>query len=164
MASENTFDSWKVVFSWGKMRKSRFSQNPLNSRFWAVGFLIYTLSSANFKKIHLDKFNESQSMFLPLVFKKCKFSQNVSTPKCTRPNWILARRSHPRLWPSTTKHLTIKPLLNFGNSSHPSSSRHRTNQTSWIDLISTRYKPPHRRDTRWFASSASTSSYCWYQL
>ena len=50
MASENTFDHWKVVFSWGKMRKSRFSQNPLNSRFWALGFLIYTLSCANFKK------------------------------------------------------------------------------------------------------------------
>ena len=50
MASETTFDHWKVVFSWGKMRKSRFSQNPLNSRFWALGFLIYTLSCANFKK------------------------------------------------------------------------------------------------------------------
>ena len=50
MASETTFDHWKVVFSWGKMRKSRFSQNPLNARFWAFGFLIYTSSSANFKK------------------------------------------------------------------------------------------------------------------
>ena len=42
MASETTFDHWKVVFSWGKMRKSRFSQKPLNPRFWALGFLIYT--------------------------------------------------------------------------------------------------------------------------
>ena len=50
MASETTFDHWKVVFSWGKMRKSRFSQNPLNARFWAFGFSIYTSSSANFKK------------------------------------------------------------------------------------------------------------------
>ena len=32
------------------MRKSRFSQNPLNARFWAFGFLIYTSSSTNFKK------------------------------------------------------------------------------------------------------------------
>ena len=50
MASENTFDHWKVVFSWGKMRKSRFSQNPLNPQFWAFGFSMYTSSSANFKK------------------------------------------------------------------------------------------------------------------
>ena len=50
MASETTFDHWKVVFSWGKMRKSQFSQNPLTSRFWAFGFSIYTSSSANFKK------------------------------------------------------------------------------------------------------------------
>ena len=50
MASETTFDHWKVVFSWGKMRKSRFSQNPLNPRFWAFGFSIYTSSSSNFKK------------------------------------------------------------------------------------------------------------------
>ena len=50
MASETTFDHWKVVFSWGKMRKSRFSQNPLNARFWAFGFLIYTSSSTNFKE------------------------------------------------------------------------------------------------------------------
>ena len=50
MASETTFDHWKVVFSWGKMRKSRFSQKPLTSRFWAFGFSIYTSLSANFKK------------------------------------------------------------------------------------------------------------------
>ena len=57
MASETTFDHWKVVFSWGKMRKSQFSQNPLTSRFWAFGFLIYTSSSTNFKKkIHRDTF------------------------------------------------------------------------------------------------------------
>ena len=67
MASETTFDHWKVVFSWGKMRKSRFSQNPLNTRFWAFGFWIYTSSSANFKKIHHDTFVLSHSMFLPLV-------------------------------------------------------------------------------------------------
>ena len=67
MASETTFDHWKVVFSWGKMRKSRFSQNPLNARFWAFGFLIYTSSSANLKKIHLDTSLLSHCMFLPLV-------------------------------------------------------------------------------------------------
>ena len=50
MASETTFDHRKVVFSWGKMRRSRFSQNLLNARFWAFGFLIYTSSSANLKK------------------------------------------------------------------------------------------------------------------
>ena len=50
MASDITFDHWKVVFSWGKVRKSGFSQNPLNPRFWALGFLIYILSSANFNK------------------------------------------------------------------------------------------------------------------
>ena len=67
MASETTFDHWKVVFSWGKMRKSRFSQKPLNARFWAFGFLIYTSSFANLKKIHRDTFSLSHCMFLPLV-------------------------------------------------------------------------------------------------
>ena len=67
MASETTFDNWKVVFWWGKARKTRFSQNPLNSRFSFFGFLIYTLSCAKLKKIHRDKFCESHSMFLPLV-------------------------------------------------------------------------------------------------
>ena len=50
MASETTFGHWKVVFSWGKGRKMTFSQNPLNSRFWASGFWMSILSSANFKK------------------------------------------------------------------------------------------------------------------
>ena len=63
MASETTFDPWKVVFSWGKMRKTRFSQKPLNFRFSSFGFLIYTLS----KKIHCDRFILAHSMFLPLV-------------------------------------------------------------------------------------------------
>ena len=49
MASETTYDNWKVIFSWGIVRKTRFSQNPLNSRFWALGFLIYT-SCANLEK------------------------------------------------------------------------------------------------------------------
>ena len=40
MASETTFDHWKVVFSWGKVRKTRFSQKPLNSRFSLFGFFI----------------------------------------------------------------------------------------------------------------------------
>ena len=71
MASETTFDHWKVVFSWGKMRKSRFSQNPLNARFWAFGFLIYTSSSANFKKDPPRNIFLSQSMFLPLVLCNC---------------------------------------------------------------------------------------------
>ena len=53
------------------MRKTRFSQNPLNSRFWAHGFLIYTLSFANFKKIHRDTFFFSHSMFLTLVYIIC---------------------------------------------------------------------------------------------
>ena len=55
MAPETTADHRKVVFSWGKVRKTRFSQNPLNSQFWAFWFSIYTLSCANFKKIHCDK-------------------------------------------------------------------------------------------------------------
>ena len=50
MASETTFGHWKVVFSWGKGRKMTFSQNPLISRFWASGFWMSILSSANFKK------------------------------------------------------------------------------------------------------------------
>ena len=51
MASETTFDHWKVVFSWKEVGKTQFFfQNPLESRFWALGFLIYTLSCANFKK------------------------------------------------------------------------------------------------------------------
>ena len=71
MASETTFDHWKIVFSWGKVRKARFSQNPLNSQFRAHGFLIYTLSFANFKKIHRDTFFFSHSMFLTLVYIIC---------------------------------------------------------------------------------------------
>ena len=50
MASETTFGHWKVVFSWGKGRKMTFSQNPLKTRFWASGFWMSILSSANFKK------------------------------------------------------------------------------------------------------------------
>ena len=50
MASETTFGHWKVVFSWGKGRKMTFSQNPLIARFWASGFWMSILSSANFKK------------------------------------------------------------------------------------------------------------------
>ena len=34
----------------GKGRKMTFSQNPLSSRFWASGFWMSILSSANFKK------------------------------------------------------------------------------------------------------------------
>ena len=71
MASETTFDHWKVVFSWGKMTKVNFSQNPLNARFWAFGFLICTSSFANFKKIHRDTFFFSHSMFLTLVYIIC---------------------------------------------------------------------------------------------
>ena len=33
MASETTFDTWKVVFSWGQMRKMALSQKDLCSRF-----------------------------------------------------------------------------------------------------------------------------------
>ena len=50
MASETTFGHWKVVFSWGKGRKMTFSQNLLIARFWASGFWMSILSSANFKK------------------------------------------------------------------------------------------------------------------
>ena len=39
MASETTFDHRKVVFSWGKVRKMPFSQNPLMARFWSLGIL-----------------------------------------------------------------------------------------------------------------------------
>ena len=66
-AGGSAFDHCKVVFSWGKIRQNRFSPNPLISRFWTLGFSISTLSYANFKKIHRDKFNESRSMFLPIV-------------------------------------------------------------------------------------------------
>ena len=67
VVSETTFDHWKADLSWGKVRKTRFSQNPLNPQFWALGFWIYTSSCANFKKILRDIFNESHCMFLPLV-------------------------------------------------------------------------------------------------
>jgi len=49
MASETTFGHWKVVFSWGKGRKMTFSQNLLIARFWASGFWMSILSSANFR-------------------------------------------------------------------------------------------------------------------
>ena len=57
MASETIFDHWKS--GKGKVRKTWFSQNSLNSWFWALGFLIYTLSC--------DKSILSHSIFLPLV-------------------------------------------------------------------------------------------------
>ena len=57
----------KSFFFMRKSERTWFSQNLLNSRFWALGFLIYTLSFAKFKKKQRDKFNESQSMFLPQV-------------------------------------------------------------------------------------------------
>ena len=41
MASETTFDHWKVVFSWGKVRKRALTQNPLMGRFWSIGIQFY---------------------------------------------------------------------------------------------------------------------------
>ena len=41
MASETTFDHWKVVFSWWKVRKMPFSQNPFNRRLWSLGIQFY---------------------------------------------------------------------------------------------------------------------------
>ena len=88
MASETTFDHWKVVFSWGKMRKSRFSQNPLTSRFWAFGFSIYTSSSANFKKdppwnifslsVHAPATSEAYRLFcLCLISAYCQEERRI---------------------------------------------------------------------------------------
>ena len=82
------FDHWKVVFSWGKMRKSRFSQNPLTSRFWAFGFLIYTSSSANFKKdplryiffvsVHVPATSETEKDFVACFIDEQYDSAKVS--------------------------------------------------------------------------------------
>ena len=51
-----------------KWEKLNFFQNHLESRFWALGFFIYTLSCAKLKKIQRDTFHESHCMFLPLVY------------------------------------------------------------------------------------------------
>ena len=42
------------------------------------------------------------------ISKKYKFSQNVSTPKCTHLNWILAPRSHPT--PCRLRHNKLKKV------------------------------------------------------
>ena len=84
MASETTFDHWKVVFSWGKMRKSRFSQNSLTSRFWAFGFSIYTSSSANFKKDPPRKFF-SLSVHAPATSVQCV---NIWTTRSCHFDWM----------------------------------------------------------------------------
>ena len=41
MASETTFDHWKVFFSWGKVRKRALTQNPLMGGFWSLGIQFY---------------------------------------------------------------------------------------------------------------------------
>ena len=50
-----------------KTQKNAFSQNPLIARFWASGFWMSILSSANFKKDPPWNIFFSHSMLLPLV-------------------------------------------------------------------------------------------------
>ena len=52
----NHFWPLECRFLMRKSEKNRFSQTPLNSRFWALGFLFFTLSCANVKKIQSDTF------------------------------------------------------------------------------------------------------------
>ena len=59
---ETTFDHWKVVFSWVKVRKRAPTQNPpylLILIFWILNLHII-----------MCQFHESHSMFLPLVCNK----------------------------------------------------------------------------------------------
>ena len=69
-------------------KKSRFSQNPW---FWAFGFLIYTSSSANFKKIHRDTFFLSHSMLLILVKRKIPMPKNCQCWKLWKIRDIFAK-------------------------------------------------------------------------
>ena len=57
MASETTFDHWKVVFSWGKVRKRALTQNPLNGGFWSLGIQFFIhFGARKSKKITMDYF------------------------------------------------------------------------------------------------------------
>ena len=124
MASETTFDHWKVVFSWGKMRKSRFSQNPLRARFWTFGFLIYTSSSANFKKnppwyiffvsVHVPATSVlHKSCFAPVFLRLQGYSIVRIALRCQEfcflPCKVMARR-HPLCW-QTLASRTFKVLI-----------------------------------------------------
>ena len=68
MASETTFDHRKVVFSWGKVRKTRFSQNPLNFRFWSLRIWFYIYFFAR----------KPKKLPLEIFFSRCMFRAHVS--------------------------------------------------------------------------------------
>ena len=95
MASETTFGHWKVVFSWGKGRKMTFSQNPLSSRFWASGFWMSILSSANFKKdppwnifflsVHASATSATLEGQLPLIL--VRFQRNSGESSGSSKKW-----------------------------------------------------------------------------
>ena len=76
-----TFDHW-IVFSWGTMRKNRFSQN---SRFWGLGFLIYTLSCANLKKIPPWKI-QWVSLHVPATSVWALYTLRLCAPTVCTPN------------------------------------------------------------------------------
>ena len=87
MASETTFGHWKVVFSWGKGRKMTFSQNPLKTRFWASGFWMSILSSANFKKD--PPWNIfSLSVHAPATSAACCEKTKITMLCLTTPAWM----------------------------------------------------------------------------
>ena len=103
MASEATFDNWKLVFSWRKVRKRAITQNPLMGRFWSLGikFTIY-FCARKWKKITMDNFFFSWCMFRTHVGaaqtrsdradrKRCVISSlftNTGAALLTEPVWL----------------------------------------------------------------------------
>ena len=80
---ETTFDHWKVVFSWVKVRKRAPTQNPpylLILIFWILNLHII-----------MCQLHESHSMFLPLVCNKLVKSPTPFFP-------ILSIARSPKLW------------------------------------------------------------------
>ena len=68
MASDTTFDHWKVVFSWGKKwEKVDFLKTPSMPDFELLDCQSTHHHLPISKKIHQETFFLSQSMFLPLV-------------------------------------------------------------------------------------------------
>ena len=47
MASDTTFDHWKVVFSWGKVRKGDRTQKPFMGQFRSFGIFIFLWTKIN---------------------------------------------------------------------------------------------------------------------
>ena len=90
MASETTFDHWKVVFSWGKVRKRALTENPLMGGFWSFRFFIFTLSCVKIKKnspwytffvsLHVPDNSGKQVNKLPLSRQKAKLAR-IESPE-----------------------------------------------------------------------------------